>query len=692
MTSNRLQRTRALAAALAGVLSATSAHAQDAAPAKKDAEKEKKPGSTDADLRSDAAKEPSDSTYDKVFVDEWFKTARPTFEIHGYFRVRSELFAHFDLNRHDNPGNSLWARPASDDYSYIGANGSKSNLGTSSELCGDNPDSKEKCESFTQAGANMRLRIRPTLTISDNIRAVAELDLFDNIVLGSTPDGYANEPQADGKIGGYRVRQRGGYTPIGAFSATQWSAIAGTNSLADSIEVKRAYGEYVSPIGTFRFGRMPDHWGLGMVYNAGDDIDSDYASTIDRIQFKTGIRSIDLYFAGMWDFANEGAVGGAYYGCSQLSVANPEWSPSSGPDVPRRIPSPGCDSTETQAQRYQLESKQYDLIQSDDVYQIGAQIYRKRDPNLAKLELAQGDVVVNGGAYALYRWQHLESFAKIGANRQEVADSLVRRGYETFTPDLWGELMWKKFKVGVEAALVWGAIENTNPRGSGTNYDNPNVSGDDDDGWNVRQFGFTLQSQYRAIEDRLRIDFGFGFSTGDDDVEGINGYGPGNPAGEDSPLGGLDNQLTQNRTFSTFRFHPDYRVDQILWRRIIGRVQSAYYFKPGVSYDFIRGGDGQRAGGGVNLIWSRAVEPVQTAGNQPDLGVEIDTSLFYQAIGGTYDADGKPTTGFYGQLDYAVLFPLGGLGYLPEQAEALGEEDSTLAVAQMLRLYLGVLF
>ena len=682
MTPHRLIRLLALGAALSGVLVSTSARAQDAAPPKKDAEKEKKPA------EGDAAKEASDSSYDKVFADEWFKAARPTFEIHGYFRVRSELFAHFDLNRHDNPGNSLWARPASDDYSYLGADGSK--VQNASEHCGDNPNSREKCESFTQGGANMRLRVRPTLTISDNIRAVAELDLFDNIVLGSTPDGYVNQPA--GADGGYSVRQRGGYTPTGAFSATQWSTIAGANSFADSVEVKRAYGEYVSPIGTFRFGRQPDNWGLGMVYNAGDDIDSDYASTIDRIMFKTGIKSIDLYFAGMWDFANEGAVGGAYYGCSTLPVANPDFDPSNPAETdPRTIPSPGCDNTELQAQRYQLESKQYDLIQSDDVYQIGAQIYRKRDPNLAKLDLAQGDVVVNGGAYGLYRWQYLESFAKLGANREEVNESLIRRGYETFTPDLWGELMWKKFKIGIEAAMVWGSIENTDPR-SGTNYDNPNVSGTDDDGWNVRQFGFTLQSQYRAIEDRLRVDFGFGFSTGDDDVEGINGYGPGAPSEADSPLGGLDNQLTQNRTFSTFRFHPDYRVDQILWRRIIGRVQSAYYFKPGVSYDFIRGADGQRAGGGVNLVWSRAVEPVQTAGNQPDLGVEIDTSLFYQAIGGTYDAEGKPTTGFYGQLDYAVLFPLGGLGYLPEQADALGEEDSTLAVAQMLRLYLGVLF
>jgi len=677
----------ALALVLSSVAVPTRALAQDAArDAKKDGDKDKKAGSTDAkEKEKEAANE---STFDRVFAEDWFKTARPTFEIHGYFRVRTELFAHFDLNRHDDPANSLWPRPASDNYTYTSADG-KQQLPNKVKLCGD-PLKPESCESFTQAGANMRLRIAPVLTISDNIRAFAQLDLFDNIVLGSTPDGYVSEPAGEPR-GGYAVRQRGGYTPIGAFSATQWSTIAGTNSFSDSVQVKRAWGEYVSPIGTFRFGRMPDNWGLGMVYNSGDELDSDYASTIDRIMFKTGIKSIDLYFAGMWDFANEGAVGGAYYGCSKLPVTNPAYDPSNPNETdPPTLPSKGCDDIETQAQRYQLESKNYDLIQSDDVYQWGVQIYRKRDPNLAKLDLARGDVVVNGGFYGIYRTQYLESFAALGANRQGVTDSLVRRGYETVTPDIWGELMWKKFSVGAEAALVVGSIENTNVR-DGSSYNNPDVSGDDEDGWNVRQFGFTLQSSFRAIEDRLRIDFGFGFATGDDDVEGINGYGPGNPVSEDSPLGGLDNQLTQNRTFSTFRFHPDYRVDQILWRRIIGRVQSAYYFKPGVSYDFIRSSDGQRAGGGVNMIWSRAVEPVQAPGNLPDLGVELDTSLFYQGLGGTFDAEGKPQTGFYGQLDYAVLFPLGGLGYLPAQEEAMGEEAS-LAIAQMVRLYLGVLF
>ena len=50
-----------------------------------------------------------------------------------------------------------------------------------------------------------------------------------------------------------------------------------------AVNVNRVWGEYMTPFGQLRFGRMPNQWGLGMVDNAGDGIDSDYQSTIDRI-------------------------------------------------------------------------------------------------------------------------------------------------------------------------------------------------------------------------------------------------------------------------------------------------------------------------------------------------------------------------------------------------------------------------
>jgi hypothetical protein len=102
---------------------------------------------------------------------------------------------------------------------------------------------------------------------------------------------------------GYQPVQYNGYAPvnyapIGFHSTTQGPPTAGVNGWTNSINVNRVWGEYMTPVGQIRFGRMPHQWGLGIVANAGDGIDSDYQSTIDRIMFVTGIKSMDLYFGG----------------------------------------------------------------------------------------------------------------------------------------------------------------------------------------------------------------------------------------------------------------------------------------------------------------------------------------------------------------------------------------------------------
>jgi hypothetical protein len=52
--------------------------------------------------------------------------------------------------------------------------------------------------------------------------------------------------------------------------------------------------------------------------------------------------------------------------------------------------------------------------------------------------------------------------------------------------------------------------------------------------------------------------------------------------------------------------------------------------------------------------------------------------------------------GFYTTLEYGVLFPLAGLGFLPGQQLAYravtGNQSLSTATAQTLRWYIGVLF
>ena len=90
------------------------------------------------------------------------------------------------------------------------------------------------------------------------------------------------------------------------------------------------------------------------------------------------------------------------------------------------------------------------------------------------------------------------------------------------------------------------------------------------------------------------------------------------------------------------------------------------------------------------LIWSRASEFIQTPGHQSDLGIELNFGLYYQAKDGTLNDDPDKLGGFFTSLQYGVLFPLGGLGYL--SGEKALNPDLGNQTAQMVRWYLGVLF
>jgi uncharacterized protein (TIGR04551 family) len=584
----------------------------------------------------------------EVYAEDWWKLSRPVFELHGYFRVRSEFFNNFSLGRRDafsgTTGRPIFPQPP--DHTYIDTSGNTHQV----KLCGQAPD-LENCDNATQAGANMRFRLNPELHISDNVRVRAQIDLLDNIVLGSTPQGYANSPGVDGE---YAVVARGGYAPLGAFATTQWAPVSGVNSTQDSITVKRVWGEYSSPIGQLRFGRMPSHWGLGMLANSGDGHDSDWQSTADRLMFITGIRSWDLYFGAAWDFANEGP---------------------------------------TSANFSEQQGQPYDVAQTDDVDQFVFIVVRRVNEQRARQQLHDGDAVVEGGAYVVYRTQDIanesrdpSNDASLGQQSQNLSEGFMLRGAEAVIPDGWFRFRYDEFRFEVESALIWGSLDSTSPQVGQSNFaadvDNPGETG-----WNIRQWGLAAETSYRAIDNRLRLGFKFGYATGDDDVEGL------------APIGqGLQPNLTSNRTFSTFRFHPDYRVDMILWRNIMTRVQGAYYFRPSVGYDFLRDPDGQKLGGDAAVIWSRAAEFMQTPGNARDLGIELNFKLYYQAKDGVLNDDLDKMGGFFTSLEYGVLFPFGGLGYLPDevidyaQFQNPGDEPLDTGTAQTVRWYLGILF
>ncbi len=631
------------------------------------------PGSDAAALVRQGAERPTDAQQeanatggDTVFAEDWWSHSRPVFELHGYFRVRAELFHKFGIGRINQPNDQLWPLPLDHRYRGIQDPGTQAIGDYGPKLCTakeaklgkstDPADGLYRCRNQMQVGANMRFRINPELHISDNLRVLTQIDMLDNVVMGSTPTGYAIQPDADG---GYETVARNGYNPISLYDVTQEPPRSGVNSTQDSIEVKRVWGEYQTPLGELRFGRMPSHWGLGILANSGDGYDDDYQTTVDRLMVVTGMKSLDLYLAAAWDFPHSGAV-------------------YTDPTDPQR--------------------PAYDLAQRDDVRQWMLSVARRQNPDLMQQRLAQGKLVLNGGAYLLLRKQTLANdatgSATDGANVPNATandlvqinntSALVRRGARIFVPDLWLQVLYKTFRFEAEAVTVQGRADNLEAQ------DGTILSELEDS--RFRMWGVATETEFRAIEEKLKLDFKWGWASGDPDASedtlpGGGGLVPGT---------GLQDQVGDD-TWSTFAFHPNYKVDLILHRNLLSRVQGTYYFRPGVQYDFMRTPDGQRLGGGFAAIWTRASSFLQTPGHKRDLGIELNGKVYFQAKDGALnDVPGK-TGGFYTQLEYGVLFPLGGLGYQEREKADLqralnsGNAGDTKA-AQIFRWYVGVLF
>ncbi len=578
--------------------------------------------------------EPSTQHKMDIFSDQWWTKVHPSIELHGYYRLRTTFDYNMYLDRSDPRTASLFPRPI--DNTYTTGSGAVSAV----PLCAPAGQPINGCGNRINFGADMRFRVNPEIDISDNLRIMSQVDMLDNVVLGSTPTQFYAQ--------GYTGQQ-----PFGFFTSSTDVPVAGVNNPNSSIAVKRVWGEYNTPLGLLQFGRQPVQWGLGILYNAGNGYDSDWQTTFDRIAFTGGIPSMNLKIGGAWNFLNSGPI-------------------SSSP-------------SNSQGQAFVLGNL-------DTVTQIDLFVKREIDHDTALRELALGHPVVNAGALLSYRWQTLanDTTTNAGAislntttNEDQLSQQFTRRAGSLWIPDLWGQVLYKQFRFEAEWVAQLGTIENTVSSPGASNYlSSNNIS---PNGWTITSFMLATESEFRALEDKLRVMFWFGWATGDSNLPDGS-----IKAGE----GFTQHQNAFNHTYSMAEFHPDYRIDLILFRNILTRVAGAYYFRPSVDYDFIRNPDGQKVGGGAAIIWSRASEPVQTPGHAPDLGIEINARVYYQSKDGALNNDPTHRGGFYTSLEYGILFPLAGLGYQQGQVTSASALNVTLdaTIAHEVRWYLGIFF
>lgn len=577
------------------------------------------------------------------------------FELHGYLRARSDYFHRLSLGHQPvgpNATSTKFAPPASETIET--QDNSDTPFATNSAACrarltaqGAPANRINRCSKREGlSSANMRLRLRPTLNVTETVKVHTMLDLLDNVVLGSTPDSYLGQNP---------------YAPIDLFSRGQTPPSAGLNGFQDSIVVKQAYGEVKFGWGLqLSFGRMPLMWGMGIVYHDGvgrdrgeaDDrirrMDNDYGDAVDSVRLS-------------YDFGKNPEQ-------SHRVTFAYDWA-ASGPTTDQLM-GPGWSSGQRLGQAITVD-------RHDKVHQFQLSVERRDDMEALNRKLSLDLPVLNYGLSAWLRVQtvdraigtpgfgdglggdrfelnrldsqrlsHFGRTVSMGGldesgdnGRQNYAESLVNRRAMIFTPDFWMRINWRTLRIELEAAAVLGRMFHRDLRSAQT-FDPGNATATEKT-W-LTQFGYALEIKHGVFHDKFTFGMDHGFATGQ----------AARPVGNDlaSPWPAVDPRAEHSfgtGRLSTFRFNPGYTNDLILFRELLGTHANAMYFKPWLAYRFLQDKLSVR----LDLEYAFANRVLGSLGTKRHYGAEADVALRY------HDTH-RP---FYAQLQYGVLLPMQGL-------------------------------
>jgi len=383
-----------------------------------------------------------------------------------------------------------------------------------------------------------------------------------------------------------------------------------------AFRVKRAYGEVRTPIGLLAVGRMGAHWGLGMLVNGGDCPDCDSGDAQDRIAFTTPLAG--HIFALAYDISAVGPIAARQDGIRTIGLAP-----------------------------------------STDVRTVTFAMLNWDDPFAHERRLTAGKTTVNYGAFASYRWQKNDAPTEyLPTASSPVEPKIMVRGYKAAAFDAWMRIVSPWLRIEAEAAMIFASVDQPSLV-PGVLY-NTSVSS--------RQIGAALTSEVGRVQDAFGLGVDLGYASGDP----APGFGAvdnlGAPPPKAGDLQGAQGNPPRDNRVDNFRFHPDYRIDRILFREIIGTVTDAYYLRPHARLHLLQHASSTITAS-VAGIASWAVYASSTPGGKTPLGFELDPTLSYVS-----------RDGFSAALEYAVLLPFAGFDNPTSRL--------TAKTAQLLRLRL----
>jgi hypothetical protein len=148
-----------------------------------------------------------------------------------------------------------------------------SNYNLDSNATSPDPNRAGRGYYISPAGSNnagwetLFMRLRPKLVVNDNVYIKSELWLGDPVygVFGNAP-GWTNDQDRF-----YSNQNRG-----------------------SAITAQRFWAEFISDFGVIQAGRAPSHWGLGLVWNSGDNLFDRYQTTGDTLRIISNFSSITV--------------------------------------------------------------------------------------------------------------------------------------------------------------------------------------------------------------------------------------------------------------------------------------------------------------------------------------------------------------------------------------------------------------
>jgi uncharacterized protein (TIGR04551 family) len=540
-------------------------------------------------------------------------------EHHGYFRARANLLHNFDL----------------DTYSPTEQRGTSGVLPTLSK------SQHLKSGSDSISYANIRFRYEPILHISEKLRIRTTMDIADNMILGSTPDGSVLDSTLNGSLPSAYSRPD---LAFGFFNDSQRPIEVGINSYQSAFRLKNVWGEWENELLKIEVGRMRNHWGLGMVANGGQCLNCDFGDSIDRFQIST--KQLDTYISLAWDFPSEGATGWN----NQINTINQPFG----------------------------QAKDFD--QRDDINQFAITLQQRAisDDELAirKEKLRSGKAVFEWGLYNVIRNQDMSAVSKNQNSSIAVNNSdyrLINTQSFMYQPDLFLSLSYhptprETYDLKLEVAGMFGSMKNLPLQ----NYQNLAYSSCNDPTLSLSECPSDqiIKNRYKsiqawgyALEFRAKFkDLRWGLLQGGASGDRNAGYYGSNQFADSS---------VRDTTLSGFRFDRDYLVDLILFREVLGGVHNALYFKPYFGLEIPKQKD-EVWGMQLSLIYSMAVKSQYTAGRESPLGLELNAEAYI-----------AQTNRFRWSILYGFLFPLAGMNLLDTQGSKILLQAKTAQTLQM---------